>query len=380
MSLKLDDMETFRIDEAEIYAFRVFDIGAEINLSLAAKTLEERKKMPYGLKRPTRSILMTETPLVVNLESWVETIKEAHYEVQSSAKLWSFGAVSIQVTLKLISSYTLDELCEIGHVLEKDNSFHEKVVEQTKKLISILGDSIEKPNLWPQHEDYLIFNIRSWKGESADFRANFISDSTFSDKFTALILGERPQKFSAQTKQSMETGIYQYTNNDLVMIHWNGALIYDQDGALDITLLIEFALCTVLEMRYYDEKLDRQLTRLYEKIVSKKPGIFSNPYKELSEDAALQYIEVSKIIDKIGNAFKALGDYYYATLFRVTMQKFYVQDWKKNVDEKLSSLAEVSILFQGEINERRNQFMEIIIIVLIAFEVLPFLIKYVFFS
>jgi len=68
-----------------------------------------------------------------------------------------------------------------------------------------------------------------------------------------------------------------------------------------------------------------------------------------------------------------IGDFYYAKIFRAASDRFRVKDWQASVDQKLKNLADVSNLFQAETNEKRNQLMEAIIIILIAIEVIPFL-------
>src|SRR6266567_518833 len=107
------------IEEANIYAFRIFDIGAQIFLKEATKILEKDKTLsPFGLRRPKRSILIAERPLVINLEPWVEKIKNDSFEIQSTCKFWSFGTVSVQLGLKIEKNTSLEELCDIGYFLE----------------------------------------------------------------------------------------------------------------------------------------------------------------------------------------------------------------------------------------------------------------------
>ena len=359
------------IEEANIFAFRIFDIGAEIFLAEAAKILEKEKTLvPFGLRKPKRSILIAERPLVINLEPWLEKIKNDTFEIQSSCKLWSFGAISVQLRLKIDRPYNLEDLCDIGYFLENDTFFHDKVVQQVKQLTEVLKPATENAELWGQYEDYLVFDIRKVQ----DFSGHLLETFRAQD-IAPLILGERPKKFAQQVIQSIEKNIFQYTPDDMVIIHWSGALIYDLDDVGDIILTIEFALCSLLELRFYDDLLDRQLKTLYKSIEKKNPGIFFNPYQELSNTAAMQYIDISEIVDRVGNAFKILGDYYYATIFRFALQRFYIGDWRKSVDEKLNHLAEVTHLFQGEVDERRNQVLTVIITILIAIELIALIYK-----
>ncbi len=367
--------EPLSVEEGNIYAFRIFDIGSEIFLDRAADILKQEKTLhPFGLKKPKRSILIAERPLVINLEPMVVAIKDDVFEVQSVAKLWSFGAISVQMGLKIVRALSLRDLCDIGYFLENDETFHSNVVQEIKNLMTRLHPAIEKASLWSQYEDYLVFDVKKVHGFNGNVKGIFRAA-----ELAPLLLGEGPNKFSSHVIESIEKNTFQYTENDMVIIDWNAALIYDLDDSPDIIQTIEFALCSLLELRFYDDLLDHQLKSLYhQRIDARGPSLFFNPYKELSNKSALQYIEISEVVDRVGNAFKIIGEYYYATIFRFALQRFYVVSWRKSVNNKLSNLAEVSRLFQGETDEYRNQFLSLIIIVLIGIEVMPLIYKLFF--
>ena len=98
------------------------------------------------------------------------------------------------------------------------------------------------------------------------------------------------------------------TLDDLLLIHWNGAVLFDPQIDHNIIHSIEFALCQLLELRYYDNLLDQQLEQLYHRIEHSGRTILTNPYRELCRKAALEYIDISEIVDRVGNAIKVIGD------------------------------------------------------------------------
>ena len=359
------------IESGRIYAYRIFDCGHEIDLLKAGKLLEQTGPVQTTyLKKSTRSFLVSEHPTQLTLRPWKETILGDQYQVQSTMKIWSFGSISIQLSISLVRSLSLEELCEISHHFENNETFHREAVNRVTHVVELIKPSIVNPGIWNEYEDYLIFNILKFSGSEKDLREVFLNSTT-----TSLILGEKPMEFSDQLNLSFAKNVYQYGKDDLALIHWNGALIYDEDDADDIAYIIEFTLCQLLELKYYDNLLDTQLNLLYQKIEKKRQTIFFNPYVDLSREAVLEYIEISEIVDKITNAYKVVGDYYYAMIYRAATEKLHVSDWRKNVDSKLNNLAEFCKLFQGDINEKRNQIMELTIVILIAIEVVPLLYK-----
>ena len=73
---------------------------------------------------------------------------------------------------------------------------------------------------------------------------------------------------------------------------------------------------------------------------------------------------------------KIIGDFYLARIYRTASSRFRTKDWQASVDNKLNNLAEVSKLLHGEVSEKRSTLMEMVIIILIAVEVVPFILKF----
>jgi hypothetical protein len=221
---------------------------------------------------------------------------------------------------------------------------------------------------WHTHEDYVTYFIQGFDG--VNFQMSELVDKV---DIPALILAEASDVLSDSIKKTTIENVFQYTKDDLVVVDWNSALVVEPNGSMDVPLIIEFAINQQLEMRYYDEILDQRLNTLYNEVVGRKKGILSNKYSRLAEEASQIYLEISEIVENVENSFKTVGDFYLATIFRASSKRFRFDDWQRSINDKLSNLAEVSKLLHSEVNESRNQMMEIIIILLIAIEVVPFI-------
>ncbi len=354
------------IEIGKIYSYRLFDIGKEIDLSLAKVILEKNSRVqPFKLRRNKRSLVIAEKPVVISLTPWPCDILGETYEVQTKATLWSFGAMSVQFAMD-IKPGPIEKLIDVSVYLENDQDFHLEAVKRAQMLVDALSDAIEHPKLWEDYEDYVIFSIERAQGLS-----NLLKDGLISDDLVSLVLAEKSMPFAAQTKEALAKNLYQYGRDDAVLLHWNGAVIFDLKDAEDIADTLEFAISQLLELRYYDTLLDGQLQTLYRRIERSEANIFRNPYRELAQKAAVEYIDTSEIVDRVNNSLKIIGDFYYANIYRAATQCFRIRDWRASVDFKLNHLAEVCKLFQGEVYERRNLIMEGIIVILIAIELIP---------
>ena len=82
-------------------------------------------------------------------------------------------------------------------------------------------------------------------------------------------------------------------------------------------------------------------------------------------------MEFSEFLARIENSLKTVGDSYLATVFRAASHEFRFEDWRKSTSRKMDTLAQIAELLQGELNHRRSNILEIIVIVLIAIEIVP---------
>lgn len=358
-------MKTFK---GHILLQRIFDIGGEIDLAkatsiLATTALAEQ----FRLRRSSRNIVIDEAPISISLGDWEHDHAGKIITISTLGKLWSFGAFSLTLKISIAEETPITEIKKLAYYLENEDEITTIALEKTKRVVEDLSPAIKQPGIWSQFEDYIIF-MRDPEGAPTP------SELLESEDFFQLLLTETDVRLSNQIKDSIRNNFFQYGQDDYVVIDWNAAFICASpaDGQ-DMADVAEFALCQVLEMRYYDEMLDRKLGLLYKSIQTSKPSIFSNSYSQHAHDAALIYIEISEVIEKIENTLKVIGDFYYAKIFRAASDRFRVKDWQASVDQKLKNLADVSSLFQAETNEKRNQLMEAIIIILIAIEVVPFL-------
>ena len=281
------------------------------------------------------------------------------------------GAFSICLIFDLPHEFSLPELNRLSQEIDFNLDIQKIADDKVRDVTFNIQRALKNFRIWKEYEDFIIYNIDEFDQKYT------VKDIVNNDELYKLIIGVKSESVSDQYKEMVKKNIFSFTNDDFVVIDWNSALIYDPTDNKDIADVIEFALVQLLEMRYYDRNLDDKIHSLYKGLDSKSSTILTNKYGDISKEAAKTYIEISEIVEKVENSLKVIGDFYYSQIFRAASERFRFKDWQQSVDSKLNNLAEVSKLFQGEINERRNQLMEFIIVVLIAIEVVPFVMKLV---
>lgn len=362
-----------RIKKGKILVYRVFDVGSEVDLEkVEALFLDKKLRERFKLDRKhNMSLIISSSPVSVQLGAVDLKVMDHVHSCELVAKVWHFGTVSLCFQIPILEGTGWSELIKIASWIEKENAIDEIALLKAREFQNDIRSSIPVSNEeWSMNEDFVTYFIQEFDGLSEP-----VSELSKHADIPALILAEAKEVLADSTKKNVLENTYQYSREDLVVVDWNAALVVEPNGSMDVPLVIEFALNQLLEMRYYDDILDQRLNTLYSNVVGKKKGIFSKQYSRLAEEAGQMYIEISEIVENVENSFKAVGDFYLAQIFRASSKRFRFDDWVKSINEKLGNLAEVSKLLHSEVNESRNQLMEMIVILLIAIEVIPFVLN-----
>src|SRR5208282_2444096 len=81
-------------------------------------------------------------------------------------------------------------------------------------------------------------------------------------------------------------------------------------------------------------------------------------------------VDIRELCDRSNNALKIIGDAFYARLYRGVALRLGLNDWQQQIESKLSSIGEIYRFATDKTQHARNQFLEIIIIILIAVEII----------
>jgi hypothetical protein len=140
---------------------------------------------------------------------------------------------------------------------------------------------------------------------------------------------------------------------------------------MDIPDLLEFATAHLLELRYYDALLDRELNVLYDEMAAggAAPNVFTRRYLRLQRRTAALLLELSEMVERLENAVKIVGDFYLARVYQSAVRRFRLPAWQETVLRKQKLLAEANQLLKNEADTRRGELLELMVIFLILWEV-----------
>jgi hypothetical protein len=360
-------MKSPRIQRGKIVLYRVFDVAEEIDLAAVERILSQAQgESRVRLDRTIRqAVIVRNAPVRARLGSATfEAASFGKLTAEAYATVLDYGVFSISFHLPIARGTAWEELVKLADVLNRTDEIDHVARGLSRDLAQQLSSALKRPTEWNVFEDYVIYQLEEVegvrKGEELVERADV----------PALLLAETKDKLGPKSRNGILEYQYQYAEDDLVVIDWNSAVVFEPSGSLEIADVLEFALSHLLEVRYYDDLLDRRLTELYDTAEVKRASPWYGRFAGLAKEANTRYLEISEIMERVDNSIKVVGDYYLAVIFRAAIRRFRVLDWQASISRKMQSLAKVSELLRGEINTSRSHLLEMIVILLILFEVL----------
>lgn len=358
------------IERGRILCYRVFDAGDTIALDAAEKKVGARRvemggPLVEGLVIPVR-------PLEVDVgECTIEFPKLGRTLVAAcSAHVFDFGAISFLYDVAIEPGTTLEELTPLCDALYDAPELDAVGLGHRQELMARLGDSIEKPHEWREGESYTITFIEALSGASAGEGRADLAELARSEVVAKLLLGETSEKpLSAATRDVVLKNAFSYLVDDLVIVDWNSAIVVEPSGSRIVPFVLELATSQLLEFRYYDGILEKELTRVYDYVEKARPRVIRSPYGALMRQVLRRFMELTEFTERVDNSIKSVGDFYLARVYLSALGRFRVPEWRESVESKLRLVARAYELLKGEVEVSRAQLLEIIIVVLILVEV-----------
>jgi hypothetical protein len=161
-----------------------------------------------------------------------------------------------------------------------------------------------------------------------------------------------------------------YSRADLVVIDWDAALVVDLNGYVDDALyVLELANLQLEEYRVMDQRLDRHLDRAYDDLKRSRFRLFGTNVKTLST-LRLFRVDVTKLNDEVTHISKFFGDWYLARVYLGAAERFYLNQWRQSVEDRLGQLDQLYSVVNSDINNQRMVWLEVIVVVFFAIDLL----------
>lgn len=344
-----------------VFVFALYDVCEEINLGELARVL--------GLRPGERSFKHS-APEYVRFQ---RAPVESQFNVDASPstrpmtgriKYYDYGVVSLVFESPFHGNWEdmVDSASKWFASTEFD-LYAESVARQ--KLSGAQTALIHPHDNW-LNEDYFVFHIESQNGAPS---ASEIRERHGSD-IARVVRGDRGELSQQECDEVLRDSISYYTD-DLAVVGWNAAFIYDTKAGAETTIqILEYANSQLLEFRHYDELLSRELIAV-DQSLKQRSGLFAK-WRLGREASRLQAVavEITELVERADNAIKFLSDMFSARLYRLAASKVGVQDYKRLVTQKLRTAEALYEFLSRQFHEGRGFALELMVVVILVIELI----------
>jgi len=357
--------------KASVLCYRLLDIADEVDLEQARKLLVEGARRLKLAREGSEYLQLPNPPLGVELGKRVLSLTQGNLTVDVTARLFDHGAMSVIAAVPVAPGTGTEAMIQLVDELGDSPELEKLALEVVEGLRQRLEPALEDPHLWEQNESYTLVFAEKLEGDPS--AAQLLG---YGMELARMLLGETNQKVlsESQLREVLQLPL-SYTPNDLAVVDWNSAFVYEPSGSRDIPDVLEICNAQLLELRYYDDQLDRELALTYDGVGRKKKrgrrlSLFRSPYKELERRVSVTLLEMSEFIERVENSLKIIGDFYLARVYEAALRRLRVSAWQVSVTRKQQMLAQIYQLLKGEVDTDRSLTLEFTIVWLIVVELL----------
>jgi hypothetical protein len=345
-----------------VHLDHAFDIGYEIDLDRARRLLQVSEGALPRRRRTPESIRYRPAPLRVPIDASSLLLPgDAPTVVPPRGELAVFDFAAISLSLQFSVRLTPEELLRLAGELADPSALNVAIRQAVHPWIERIRPAVVGFELSDLSEEYILF-------QAPDGRASWIE--TRADWIAGLVRLE-PGPMSLHEVAEATRLSLSYTPDDLVTLDWAAGFVADRDCA-DVLQVIEFANVQLLEFRHIDDRLDDRLEAAYRLIRPERkhgPASWFRSHGDAVRSVRELEIEATSLFERADNALKLIGDQYLSRVYDLASTRFHLRDWEQSIRRKLDTVGDVYDLLTQQSGGQRMEFLEIVVVVLIALEI-----------
>jgi hypothetical protein len=301
-----------------------------------------------------KAIAFKDPPVSVELGSHEILLGGKNYLAEIRARIYDIGVVSVIVRIDTPPEATYEDFLELA--IASENIPENKVREFADSVADTIKQALVKPREPEFEEDLVVYYLYEWKKDW--------------DVVPLLLKDRLPA--SRQTREETLANCLSYAE-DIAYFTWDAALVYDPSGSMDIPDLLEFANAQFLELRYYDDLLEKEIGAMYTELeattaASDKRRL--DNYRRIRGQLMELVADVASLTDRINNSLRVTEDVFYARVYSLYLKLLRADSWRQSIDSNISVIQRTYNMLNDEVVARRSEFLEKAVVALLGLIVL----------
>jgi hypothetical protein len=344
--------------QGSVAALILYDVCDEISLTDLAPLIGGRQLLPT-FKPATPPFVRFEKPPVI--ESLGPVQLGAGEQFACTIQYYDYGVVSVLLQRPFSGGWA--ELQQLSARWAYSAVFEELASGLVQQRLASLHVALRRPYAHWVAEDYYVFQLFPLKDLDA---GNLIS--CHGREIAQIISGETEPLSSHETKEALEACTSYYAN-DLTVVGWNAAFLYDTESAAVATIhLLEYANSQLLQFRHYDDLLTRELDEVYRVLEARRGRLARWRMRPAANRLQTVVLDVTQLTEHTNNALKFVGDVFSARLYKLCASKIGVVEYQELVREKLRTASELYGFMIEQFQQFRGFLLEAAVVIILLIE------------
>ena len=335
------------------------DVCEEIRLEELRQILGAKRVEPT-FKHATPEYVRFEKPPVV--EQLEPVLLASGEKLVPQIKYYDYGVISVLLQLEFAADWP--GLVQLAARWVPSPELERQAQQIIRGRLEKILPAIVRPYSDWLSEDYYIFLLTEVPGnpQGCDLLRQH------GPEIAQVLHGEQAPLARSINDDVSQSSLFYYPN-DLVVVGWNAALVYDTPAGAETSVqILEYANSQLLEFRHYDEWLTRELAGVYASL-KQRAGILRR-WRMRAEALRLNSItvEVTELAERSETAIKFVSDMYSARLYRLAAAKVGVPEYKNLVNEKLHIAEGLYRFLIDEFHQSRGFVLEVMVVIILVIE------------
>ena len=288
--------DELHIAAGSITVLRMLDIAYAIDLAKVESLWTAHTSASTSRARlnatPAKAMAFGDPPVALHLAPMPLDFGQGAMECSVTASFYAFGAVALAIGVPL-RDMPWPQLLRLNHEIDRRIGPAGEAtlwLSLLQGVVAIVGPALEKPSPTQLQEDYVIVLL-------SDLSEHLSAEALMARVDLAPLLSGEERELSESARQDLLRQKFSYYADDLVVLTWDRAFVYEPRGDSDVLDVLEVANAQLLELRYYDELLDAELPRMYDQVEGARHAIALLAARQFANLARRLYTLVAEVTE-----------------------------------------------------------------------------------
>lgn len=337
----------------------LYDVCEEIKLEELRGILGAKRTEPV-FKHATPEYVRFENPPVIET---LEPVQLSSGErIRPEVKYYDYGVVSVLIDLPFEGDWP--SLAKLAASWVPNAELERRAEEVVRGRVQKIAPAMVRANAQWLSEDYYVFRLNQIEGQPLG--VDLLKER--GPQIAQIVCGEVTELARVEQDDVLHARLSYYPR-DLIVIGWNAAFVYDtHSGAATSVQILEYVNSQLLEFRYYDELLTRELDGVYRSLKA-HAGLWRR-WQMRREASHLNTVavEVTDLVERCDTAIKFVSDMFSARLYRLAVSKVGVLEYKNLVNEKLKMSEGLYRFLIDEFHQSSGFVLELMVVVILIID------------